>query len=396
MTTPQSRARLLDAIDRRFGEEFGDGGQRWFFAPGRINLLGAHLDYSGGDVLPMAIDRGIYAAARLRSDGRLRFVSLDQELRLEVAAADIGPHTVPGYGWAGYPLGVWQGFRQKTGHGAGLEIVVGGDLAMASGLSSSAAIEVVTGIALDALYETGLSRQEIAMIAHGAETGFVGLRCGIMDQFASALARPGHVLLLHCGGPSFEHVPFDAAACELLVLDTRKTRELSLTVFNQRVAECAMAHEVLRAHVRDLPHLAYYSAEDLTRGEPALSDLLYRRARHVIGEMVRMREGVAALRRHDYAGLGRQLDASHESVRVDYAVSCDELDVITDAARSHPATFGARLTGAGFGGCAVALVRPGESEAVAAIVAERFTARFGIAPGFDLLRIGTGPGEIRG
>lgn len=395
MTHAEARNRLFDAIDRRFGEEFGGSGQRLFFAPGRVNLLGAHLDYSGGDVLPMAIDRGLYAAARLRSDGRLRLVSLDQELVVEVEAADVGLRAQPEHGWAGYPLGVWQGFRQRTGLEQGLEMVIGGDLAMASGLSSSAAIEVVTGAALDGLHGTGLSRQEIAMIAHGAETGFVGLRCGIMDQFASALARPGHVLLLHCGGPTFEHVPFDGTACEVLVLDTRKPRELAQSGFNERVAECASAHEVLRTHVSDLPHLAYYSTDDLLRGKPSLSELLYRRARHVVGEMSRVRDGVDALRRHDYARLGAQLDASHESAATDYAVSCDELDVITDAAREHEATFGARLTGAGFGGCAIALIRPGQSAAVAELVERRFAARFGVTPGFDLLRIGTGPGEIQ-
>jgi len=396
MTTEDSRAGLLTAIDRRFRAEFGGDGHRCFFAPGRINLLGAHLDYSGGDVLPMAIDRGLYVAARLRSDGKLRFVSLDQDRRVEVDAAEVGQHALPEHGWGGYLLGVWQGFRQRTDCDSGLEMVVGSDLAMASGLASSAAIEVVTGIALDALHGVGLTRQEIAMIAHGAETGFVGLRCGIMDQFASALARPGHVLLLHCGGPNFEHVPFDAEACEVLVLDTRKSRELSQSGFNERVAECAAAHEVLRNHVRDLPHLAYYSHEDLERGGPALSDVLQRRARHVVSEMARMREGVAALRRHDYECLGAQLDASHASVRGDYAVSCDELDEITEAARSQQAVFGARLTGAGFGGCAIALVQPGQSEAVIDIVRQRYSRRFGVEPGFDLLRIGAGPGELSG
>lgn len=398
MTIENSRNRLIDGIDRRFEAEFGrgDGGpkHRRFFAPGRINLLGAHLDYSGGDVLPMAIDRGIYGAARARSDGKLRLVSLDQDLAVEVAADDVGLHSRPEWGWAGYPLGVWQGFRQRTGVAGGFEMVVGGDVPMASGLSSSAAIEVLTGIALDAIFETGLAREEIAVIAHAAETGFVGLRCGIMDQFASALARPGNVLLLHCAGPSWEHVPFDAEACEVLVLDSRKPRELAKSGFNQRVAECAAAHEIMRTHVRELPHLAQYTVDDLLRGKSALSEVLFRRTRHVVTEMERVREGVAALRDHDYERLGAQLSSSHASVATDYAVSCDELDELTAAATSHDAVYGARLTGAGFGGCAIALVRPGASAVVREHVEDRFRARFGTAPGFDLLRIGTGPGEI--
>lgn len=396
MVTENSRKSLLERIDRRFRADFGvaEGEPRRFFAPGRINLLGAHLDYSGGDVLPMAIDRGIYAAVRRRSDGRLRLASVDQELVVDVAEDDVGLHTRPEFGWAGYGLGVWQGFRQRTGVSGGFDIVFGGDVPMASGLSSSAAIEVVTGLALDAIFETGLSRQDLAVIAHAAETGFVGLRCGIMDQFASALAQPGHVLLLHCAGPTFEHVPFDGAACEVLVMDSKKPRELAKSGFNQRVAECASALEILRTHVREHSHLAMFSIEDLLRARSVLSDVLFRRARHVVTEMRRMEAGVAALKRHDYESLGEQLTASHLSVATDYDVSCDELDELTGAADAQDATFGSRLTGAGFGGCAITLVKPGESERVAAAVRERYEARFGVTPEFDVLRIGTGPCEL--
>jgi galactokinase len=388
------RLPLLDAIGARFRAAFGGPEPRWFFAPGRINLVGAHLDYSGGDVLPMAVDRGIYAAARLRSDSRLRLQSLDQELAIDVDGRELPARARPEWGWGAYPLGVWHGFQQRTGLGRGLDLVVGGDLPMASGLSSSAAIEVVTAVALDALHGTALERQQIALLAHRAETGFVGVRCGIMDQFASALGRAGQVLLLHCAGPRWEHVPFDPTACEVLVLDTKKPRLLAKTGFNERVAQCATAHELLRMHVRDLPHLAAYTVADLEQSREAMDEVLFRRARHVVTEMDRIRAGVAALRKHDYATLGAQLDASHASTAGDYEVSCDELDVVTAAAREHEAVFGARLTGAGFGGCAIALVRPGASSAVGRHVAAVFQRRFGVVPGFDLLRNGTGPGEL--
>jgi galactokinase len=341
----------------------------------------------------MAVDRGLYAAVRLRADGRIRLRSLSLERVIDIDAAQVGVRANPDWGWGNYPIGVWQGFRARTGRADGFEMVVGSDLPMASGLSSSAAIEVVTAIALDAIHGTRLDRQQIALLAHRAENGFVGLRCGIMDQFASALARPGHVLWLHCSGPRYEHVPFDPAACEVLVMDTKKPRHLSRTGFNERVAQCATAHETLRAHVRDLPHLADYRIADLEAAKGAMDDVLYRRARHVVTEMGRIAAGVAALRVGDYAELGRQLDASHRSTAVDYEVSCDELDVITDAARACDGVFGARLTGAGFGGCAIALCRPGVRDAVATQVAKVFRARFGLEPGFDVLRVGSGPGE---
>ena len=276
----------------------------------------------------------------------------------------------------------------------GFDAVFAGDLPMASGLSSSAAIEVVTALALDALHGTKLERQQLALLAHRAETGFVGVRCGIMDQFASALGRAGQVLLLHCAGPRWEHVPFDPNACEVLVLDTKKPRLLAKSGFNERVAQCATAHEILRTHVRDLPHLALYTVADLEQSRSAMDDLTFRRARHVVTEMERTRDGARALRSHDYAALGALLNASHRSTASDYEVSCDELDVITAAARACEGVFGARLTGAGFGGCAIALLHPGAADAVRAHVAPIYRARFGSEAGFDLLRNGTGPCEI--
>lgn len=392
--TGSSRSRLLDAIGARFRADFGPAPFRRFFAPGRINLVGAHLDYNGGDVLPMAVDRGLYLAIRLRTDGKLRLRSLDQGLQIDVDADQVGARTRPAFGWAGYPLGVWQGFRQATGQAAGFDAVFAGDLPMASGLSSSAALEVVTALALDALHGTGLDRQQLALIAHRAETGFVGVRCGIMDQFASALGRAGQVLLLHCAGPRWEHVPFDPAASEVLVLDTKKPRLLAKSGFNERVAQCATAHEILRAHVRDLPHLALYSVADVEQCRSAMDEVIWRRARHVVTEMERTQQGARALRAHDYATLGQCLNDSHRSAANDYEVSCDELDVITSAARECDGVFGSRLTGAGFGGCAIALLRPGVADQVAARVGAAFRARFGVDAGFDLLRNGTGPIEI--
>jgi galactokinase len=392
--TAAPNSRLLDAVAARFRADFGAGPMRWFFAPGRINLIGAHLDYSGGDVLPMAVDRGIYAAFRVRDDGAIRLRSLDLGLAVDVDARDVGTSTRPEFGWAGYPLGIWRGFHETADVRCGFEAVFGGDLPIASGLSSSAAIEVVTALALDALHSTRLERQQLALLAHRAETGFVGVRCGIMDQFASALGRAGQVLHLHCAGPRWEHVPFDPTACEVLVLDTKKPRHLAQSEFNERVAQCASVHEVLRAHGRDLPHLALYSAADIEQVRGALSDVHYRRARHVVTEMERTRAGASALRAHDYRALGELLDASHLSTARDYEVSCDELDAITAAARECTGVFGARLTGAGFGGCAIALIEPGAAERVQKHVRAAYVARFAVEPSFYLLRNGTGPVEL--
>ena len=388
------RSRLRAVVESRARAELGGDDLRCFFAPGRINLVGAHLDYSGGDVMPMAIDRGICVGMRLRGDGRIRLRSVDQDLAVDVAVAEVGEVGDASWGWACYPLGVWQQFRREHGVDAGFDAVFAGDVAIASGLSSSAAIEVVTGIALDALHGTALAREVIARLAHRAENQFVGVRCGIMDQYASALGQPGKALWMRCQGPSGEHVPFDPAACEVLVMDTQKPRSLAATGFNERVEQCAQARGFLSERVRPEAHLASFTESDLESVAAEMDPVLCRRARHVVTEMGRIAAGAAALRAHDYARLGAQLDASHRSTATDYDVSCDELDVITEAARGCDGVFGARLTGAGFGGCAIALIAPGARESVEAAVRDAFFDRFGVEPGFDLLRVGDGPGEL--
>ena len=269
-----------------------------------------------------------------------------------------------------------------------------GDLPMASGLSSSAAIEVATATALDALHATGIEKVALAMLAHRAENDYVGLRCGIMDQFASALGRAGHALLLHCRSQTFEHVPLDVRAFEVLLLDTRKPRLLAATGFNQRVQECADAHAMLRRAGIERPCLAAYSAADLDRAGDALQGVYRRRARHVVGEMARVESAVTALRVGDIRRLGQCLNASHRSAAMDYEVSCAELDAITDAARACEGVFGARLTGAGFGGSAIALIAPGCAESVSAAVAARYEAQFQVAPRFEVLHAGSGPREV--
>ncbi|MEZ5967435.1 MAG: galactokinase [Planctomycetota bacterium] len=385
---------LAERVRGEFAKRHGGDSARVFFAPGRVNLIGAHLDYSGGDVLPLAVDRGIYVAARLRSDDRVRLCSLDQTLAVEVTLPEIGSHQQPGRGWANYPLGVLHVLAEHTGESVGADLVFGGDLPMASGLSSSAALEVATATALDALLGTRLDPLTLAQIAHRAENDYVGLQCGIMDQFASAMGRADHALLLHCHTQTFEHVPLDHRAFEVLVMDSRKPRRLAATGFNQRVRECQQAHAALRAAGIDRPCLAAYEPAELERVESVLDEVLLRRARHVVSEMQRVDSAVKALRRGDVAAFGACLTASHASTARNYDVSCDELDELTGAACACPGVFGARLTGAGFGGCAIALVVPGRTEDVAEAVAARYESRFAVTPGFEVLRAGSGPREL--
>ncbi|MCC6671152.1 MAG: galactokinase [Planctomycetes bacterium] len=394
MSAPPSNTELVARVRAAFQREFGGTPVRVFFAPGRVNLVGAHLDYSGGDVLPLAVDRGVYVAAALLPDARIRLRSLDQEGALDLECGELGDHRRPGDGWAAYPLGVLAQFRARTGRSRGVAMLFGGDLPMASGLSSSAAIELATALAFDRLCDTGLTPLDLARLAHRAENRYVGVQCGIMDQYASALGQDGKALLLHCRSEEVEHVPLDRSLFEILVMDTRKPRTLASTGFNQRVRECADALAVLRTRLRPEPCLAAYEVGDLADARLVLQAAHFRRFRHVVTEQVRVAAAVECLRRGDVRGFGAQLDASHASSRDDYEVSCPELDLITAAARACPEVFGARLVGGGFGGCAIALIRPGSAARVEEQVAARYRQGFGVAPAFYVLHAGAGPREV--
>jgi len=390
---PAATSNLITRVRTRFRERH-DCEPRTFFAPGRINLVGAHLDYNGGDVLPMAVDRGVYVAAARTDEPVLELESLDLDLRVRVAVDELSARAQAEHGWAAYPLGVWREFAAQRPMPGGVSFVFGGDVPMASGMSSSAALEVSTAAALEHLFETGFSLEQLAGMAHRAEVGFVGVNCGIMDQYASALCRPDHALLLHCSGPTYEHVPLSRRSCEVLVMNTRKPRLLAESGFNERVAQCAEAHRILAEAVGPRPGLAHYTPAEVEK-TAALTGVLRLRARHVVTEMGRISRAVAALRVGDVATLGAMLTESHRSTATDYAVSCEELDGIIDAALEVPGVFGARLTGAGFGGCAIALVEPGASDRVREHVFGAYRSRFGVEPGFDLLRPGLGVHEAQ-
>ncbi len=391
MTESNTVSPIADRVRRRFREELGEDASVLCFAPGRLNLIGAHLDYSGGDVLPLALDLGVYVAARLREDSQIRLRSLDQSLAVDVDAGSVGESADSDHGWARYPLGVYREFARSHGLAQGLDVVFGGDLPMGSGLSSSAAIEVALATALRELLGLDVPWLEIAHIAHRAETDYVGVKCGIMDQFASALGRDGHALLLHCHDRVVEHVPMDSASFHILVVDTKRSRNLSATGFNTRVEECTRAREILCEAVGERTHLAAFTVAEVESAQAALGERLYRRARHVASEMGRVERAVAAMRAGDFPLVGQLISASHESTRTDYDVSCEELDLVTSTAVGLDGVFGARLTGAGFGGCAFVVLDPSRVIEVAAVVRARYEERFGLEPGHAVVRPGGGP-----
>lgn len=378
-------------VAERFRERFG-AEPRVFVASGRLNLLGEHVDYHGGPVLPVAMDRGVCVAARARSDGRLRLVSLDFEPELEVALDSPPPPSA--LGWAAYPVAaVLEAVRGRARNG--FDLAFGGDLPIGAGLSSSAAILVAVIHAARAILGLETDPVGVARAAHRAESEAVGVRCGIMDPFAIALGRPGHALWLDCRDGSHEWVPIAGAPADLVVLDSGTRRSLLDGRYNERVAESSAALEKLRARLPGLRCLAEVTAAQLEESQGGLGELELRRARHVVSEVGRVRRGREHLRDGELREFGRLLLQSHRSLRDDYEVSTDRLDALVEIASAREDCFGARLTGAGFGGCAFALVRGGAAGPFGAAVGEAFERRFGERPAIHAVGTGGGVEEWR-
>jgi len=322
-------------------------------APGRINLIGEHTDYNDGFVLPLAIDRAVWLALRNRQDRMVVVYSLDFAEKVEFSLDDIHRNR----GWSENIKGIAWAFQDAGYHLVGWEGIMVGDVPIGAGLSSSAAAGLVTARAF--IKTSGLEWNPVRMakICQAAENQWLGLNSGIMDQMVSAGARLGHAFFLDCRSLEFQHVPIPPGIA-ILVLDTTTRRELVNSAYNQRHAECAAA-----ARSFGVPALRDVTLDMLVGRSALVDDVLFRRTRHVVTENQRVLDAVAALRLGDIPRLGELLKASHVSLRDDFEVSSDALDKIVACANHQPECYGARMTGAGFGGCAVALVRSDALEA---------------------------------
>jgi galactokinase len=348
---------------RAYKEKFGEEPELVASAPGRVNLIGEHTDYNGGFVLPCAIDRRI-AVAVGAGEGALYSADFDQTRQIDDKDSS----------WADYPRGVAWAIGEAGHEIGGFRAAFAGDVPLGSGLSSSAAIEAATALALDAFFGLGVGRTDLALACQQAENDYVGVGTGIMDQYASLLCEAGAALLVDCRSLDAESVPLDlqAAGLALVVCDTRVERGLADTGYNDRRATCERAASMLG--VEEL--------RDATEGDlDLLSGAELKRARHVISENARVLEAVEALRDRDFEEFGRLMFASHTSLRDDYEVSTPELDTFVRAAQQHGAR-GARLTGAGFGGCAIALVPEDKTVAFTNACEQAFAERKYEEPAF--------------
>jgi galactokinase len=364
-----------DELVHRFGP--GPGEIRTYLGPGRVNLIGEHLDYNGGLVLPAAIDLGITALVRRRADRRVRFASLAEpaSAELDLAAPIVRE---PCDAWAAYPKGVLAGLAAAGVPLVGLDVLFASDLPEGAGLSSSAALEVVTAFLARAEAGVGTDdRVGLARLCQAAENDFVGVKCGIMDQFAVACGRAGHALRLDCATLACTPVPVVLGDARLVVLNTNRRRGLADSKYHERRAECDAALALIRAAAASPPpDLAHARLADVDAALAA-APVLRRRARHVVSEQARVEAAAARLADGDLDGFGALLAASHASLRDDYEVTGPELDAIVAAAAAAPGCRGARMTGAGFGGCALALCEAAALPDFARAVASEYHARTG-------------------
>jgi len=344
-----------DELIKEFRNRFQRAPEAVFFCPGRVNLIGEHIDYNGGKVLPCTISPGTYLAVGRNIDKTLRFQSLHYP---EAATLHLqSSYSKTGKEWFNYPLGIIHELIQD-GHGlSGMDLLFYGDLPIGAGLSSSASIEVLTAFAICELFGLAISREDIAILSRKVENEFIGVNCGIMDQFSVAMGQKGKAILLDCDTLVYEYLPFETGEHELVIINSNKKRSLDDSKYNERFAECGMALKALKKEL-DIENLcdldmAAFELHTHLIGDPVLE----KRALHVISENARVKDAVIALQTRDWEVLGKLMYASHYSLKEYYEVTGKELDTIIDFCSSFKNCIGARMTGAGFGGCAIALIK---------------------------------------
>ena len=373
-------ARVIEELRAGFERRFRTPPEAGATAPGRVNLIGEHTDYNEGLVLPCAVDLHTVALVARRADGQVRAFSREMEGDPVAEFEAARPERVGG--WVDYVQGVVSALRERGIETGGFELGIASTVPPGSGLSSSAALELAVVTALDALLGLGLDATERARVAHRAESGFAGVVCGIMDQYASALGREDALLRLDCRSEDIEPVPFPSAQLRLLAAHSG-ARELAAVGYAERVAECRSALEAARAAgiaPADARSLRDLTPAELPALEGVLEPLLLRRARHVVTENARVDAACAALRAGELTEVGRLLREGMASLRDDYEVSTPQLDLLCEAADAMPGVLGSRLTGAGWGGCTLHLVEAGAAARVAAALADAFARRFGRQP----------------
>ena len=381
----------------KFNEVYGEGGDiREYFAPGRVNLIGEHTDYNGGHVFPCALTLGTYGLARKREDRKLRFYSMNFSRLgvLESSLDDLVPSE--NAGWTNYPKGVMWAF-EKRGYtfDTGVDFLIYGNIPNGSGLSSSASLEVLTGLMLKDLYGAEeLTMQDLALIGQYSENNFNGMNCGIMDQFASAMGKKDCAIFLDTSTLEFEYAPVKLKDARIVITNSKVKHSLVGSAYNDRRNECETALRELQT-VLDIEALGELTEEEFEAHKDVIkSDICRKRAKHAVYENQRTIRAVKALKEDNVEEFGRLMNASHVSLRDDYEVSCQEIDILVDLAWKIPGVVGSRITGGGFGGCTVSIVKNDAVDTFINTVGEKYKEAVGHEAEFYVVDIGDGAHKI--
>lgn len=384
---------MKELVLNKFQEIYGDAaGAKVFFAPGRVNLIGEHTDYNGGHVFPCALTIGTYAAARVRSDRKLRFFSMNFESKgvIETSLDELVPSKEAD--WTNYPKGVMWAFEQREMKlPAGMDILLSGNIPNGSGLSSSASVEVLTGAMLREFFGFSVTNQDLALIGQYSENQFNGVNCGIMDQFAIAMGKKDNAIFLDTADLSYEYAPLVLKGAKIVIACSNKKRGLGDSKYNERRSECETALAELQEKVK-INSLGDLDEAGFEKYQSAIqSEVRRKRARHAVYENRRTIRAVEALKKGDIEAFGQLMNASHRSLRDDYEVTGTELDTLVEEAWKVDGVIGSRMTGAGFGGCTVSIVKDGAIERFTEQVGAAYLKKIGYAADFYAVEIGGGP-----
>lgn len=387
---------MKDKMLKKFEQLYGPGGDiRFYFAPGRVNLIGEHTDYNGGHVFPCALTIGTYAAVRKREDDVLRFYSMNFDHRDVVDSSLKDLSFYKAAGWTNYPKGVIWAFSSK-GHKitSGLDILLFGNIPNGSGLSSSASVEVVIGVMLKDMFGCDVSMTDIALLGQYAENNYNGINCGIMDQFSIAMGKKDHAIFLDTSDLSYEYAPMALEKDKIIIASSNKKRGLGDSKYNERRKECETALAQLQT-VLDISSLGELTEEAFESAkEVIVSPVCVRRAKHAVYENQRTIQAVKALKDKDLQLFGRLMNESHKSLRDDYEVTGIELDTLVEAAWEQEGVIGSRMTGAGFGGCTVSIVEEDKVEAFIQNVGAEYKKKIGYSADFYVVDIGDGARKL--
>ena len=387
--------KVIQDLKNKFTELYGEGEMRCFFAPGRVNLIGEHIDYNGGHVFPCALTLGTYGVARKRADKKIRFYSTNLA-HTGVIEADLDNLVYKKEDdWANYAKGVvWAFMENGFVPECGFDFACTGTIPNKSGLSSSASLEVLTGTVLMGLFGFDTDQVQNARFSQLAENKFVGMNCGIMDQFASAKGQEDKAILLDCATLDYTYTPVVLGDAKLVIVNTNKPHELTNSAYNDRRRECEEALELLKTK-KDIQAICQLSPEEFEEIKDVITDpVVQKRAKHAVYEENRCVTAVKELNAGNIPAFGKLMLCSHESLRDEFEVSCEELDVLVEEAWKCEGTIGARMTGGGFGGCTVNIVKGDAVDSFVKTVGERYQARTGLVADFYVVSIGDGAHEV--